>query len=121
MLRTTNTTGANSTNQLWAGDYTWPYTPQPFNPYIGDTWKVYTSYPQGWECPKCHRVNAPTNLQCQCSYEITYDSCSLCGSKSNLTAHGTKHICGRCNLKLIDAAIKEVESRECDGKTIVGE
>ena len=23
--------------------------------------------PQGWECPKCHRINAPTVLECPCS------------------------------------------------------
>lgn len=29
--------------------------------------QVYETTPQGWKCPECERVNAPSVLQCPCS------------------------------------------------------
>lgn len=110
---------SNSYNAIWrmkadgswevidGNSYTWPYTPSPYNPYVPPT-SYYPTPPQGWECPKCHRANAPTNLQCQCSYGLKFNQCAVCGTNDNLRRHGIKHICERCVLSLIDEAIKAV-------------
>lgn len=26
--------------------------------------------PQGWECPRCHRINAPTEKRCECAARV---------------------------------------------------
>jgi DNA-directed RNA polymerase subunit RPC12/RpoP len=74
---------------------------------------TWPQHQQGWECPKCHRVNSPATSQCYCS-PFFHPSCAVCQSESELIAHGTKHICRRCNLRLIDEAISETEKRLAD-------
>lgn len=37
--------------------------PNPFPPQF----TFYSPTPIGWECPKCHRVNAPQVLECPCT------------------------------------------------------
>lgn len=41
----------------------WQWT----TPYLPDTNPWPPSPPQqGWECPRCHRINSPSMLQCTC-------------------------------------------------------
>ena len=37
----------------------------------------YQSIPQGWECPRCHKVNAPSMKQCSCIPEEKKNSDSI--------------------------------------------
>lgn len=56
----------------WIGDppngVYWPYGPATYTPpWTGGN--VYPTSPmvlQGWECPRCKRINAPSVLACPC-------------------------------------------------------
>lgn len=55
MLNETGTTGHYT---MWAGD--------PSGPRGAVTGQYIAPVPQGWECPRCRMVNAPTVSQCEC-------------------------------------------------------
>lgn len=49
---------------VWIDDATKHYVPKP---YLPDTNPWPPSPPQqGWECPRCRRINSPSMLQCTC-------------------------------------------------------
>jgi hypothetical protein len=76
------------------------------------TYTYQTTFPQGWECPKCHRVNGPSVATCPCYEPVFLPNCGICHAQNDLTEHGSKHICRKCKNDLIDSALSETEGRE---------
>ena len=72
----------NTTDKVQVGDTTGTSTST-----TASQWQTYNNYKaeQGWECPRCGRINAPWVRQCDCSRNDKWEKWDITWNKDDCT------------------------------------